>query len=218
MPVCWWCWPFLWCTCESPEDVPLLYLAKHCLHWSIFSFSVSFFLLVIIWGDRGRKWRAFSIALSSVCSSDLRNANNELLLIMWTERRTSAVSRKSLGLNLHPVRFSCGQLFEMAAGEGKTERSKQFSGSYAACWPCPQCMDMFTARGKMWAEQVTLRVYFLGIPPWRQGSTSACSDCICSSCQLLPWHSFCYIDLLFKWLLFEPLLNNGNGYLWSDAG
>lgn len=144
MPVCWWCWPFLWCTCESPEDVPLLYLAKHCLHWSIFSFSVSFFLLVIIWGDRGRKWRAFSIALSSVCSSDLRNANNELLLIMWTERRTSAVSRKSLGLNLHPVRFSCGQLFEMAAGE---DREKQ-----AVFRQLRSMLTMSTAHGYVYSE------------------------------------------------------------------
>lgn len=36
---------------------------------------------------------------------------------MGAERSASSVSRKSIAVNLHPVRFSCGQLFGMAAGE-----------------------------------------------------------------------------------------------------
>lgn len=36
---------------------------------------------------------------------------------MGAERSAPAVSRKSIGLNLHPMRFSWGQLFGMAAGE-----------------------------------------------------------------------------------------------------
>lgn len=36
---------------------------------------------------------------------------------MEAERSASVVSSKSIGLNVHPVRFSCGQLFGMAAGE-----------------------------------------------------------------------------------------------------
>jgi len=36
---------------------------------------------------------------------------------MGAERSCSVVSRKSIGLNLHPVRFSCGQLFGMTAGK-----------------------------------------------------------------------------------------------------
>lgn len=50
-------------------------------------------------------------------SSDLRDSSNELLLIMGAGRSASVVSRKSIGFNLHPVRFSCCQLFGMAAGE-----------------------------------------------------------------------------------------------------
>ena len=63
---------------------------------------------------------------------------------MGAERSASVVSRKSIGLNVHPVRFSCGQLFGMATGE---DGEKQ-----AAFRKLHSMLTMSTVQGHVYSE------------------------------------------------------------------
>lgn len=111
------------------------------------------FCLQLFGEIRVENQEAWFTSLSSACSSDLRDSSNELLLIMGAERNVSVVSRKSIGLNLHPVRFSCSQLFGMASGEDE-EKQAAFSKLHSMLTMSTVHGRVYS-EGRMWAWQVS---------------------------------------------------------------
>lgn len=77
---------------------------------------------------------------------------------MGAERSVSDVSRKSMGLSLHPVRFSCGQLLGIATGEDG-EKEAAFRKLHSVLTMSPVRGHVHSEEG-IWAWQVTLRVLF----------------------------------------------------------
>lgn len=82
---------------------------------------------------------------------------------MGPERSPSVTSRKGTSLNLHPVIFSCSQLFGMAPGEDG-EKEASLRKLHGILIMSPVHGHVHREEG-VWAWQVTLGVHFLGIPP-----------------------------------------------------